>query len=304
MKYLLQLAFLCLLLGSCEKTEIEDLGVFDPFAEEEEGPNNPQGASFGSVVYYHPTSKRIIHVNTATSTSSAVVTNLPSVGRLTLSFDKKKLAFINSQGNVEVWSMDGNLINTIDETSSIADVNWAPDNSTLIYLVDGLIKKSNASYSLPNYIPIANATKVDLSVSIDGDLAISYYGQQGFSTFQIVEIFRQNGDEMSITPTAYLPTTINFANNSGNYISLYGNNASTGKGNTVYSLFQNTPNQTAYFSNQNQYNSIQSSSNESMAFIKVGGAAELYFVEDGIKTYKLTSIQSSALTELVFDWKY
>ncbi|MCB0539715.1 MAG: hypothetical protein KDE33_19520, partial [Bacteroidetes bacterium] len=157
---------------SCTKTKVERLGVFDPFEDDDTPKDN-----FGSVVYFNEQSNDIVLINSATSVTSVIASNISEVYDLSLSYDKSKIAFINAQYDVVIMDTEGNIINEIDEPSSIRAVEWASDNTTLVYLYGNQIKKWGGTYPLPQYIPAVNIGVVNFSLSINGDLAVSFYAQ-------------------------------------------------------------------------------------------------------------------------------
>ncbi|MEZ4916599.1 MAG: hypothetical protein R2836_06390 [Chitinophagales bacterium] len=279
---------------SCTKTKVERLGVFDPFEDDDTPKDN-----FGSVVYFNEQSNDIVLINSATSVTSVIASNISEVYDLSLSYDKSKIAFINAQYDVVIMDTEGNIINEIDEPSSIRAVEWASDNTTLVYLYGNQIKKWGGTYPLPQYIPAVNIGVVNFSLSINGDLAVSFYAQ-GVYNYYGMTIIKLDGTEIDIQYNS-LPTYISYSNQNNRFITVFGNDIGDVRGiltinaDNTYSFDNNIFN---YYN----YASICADIPYRVDYKDSGDANNLYLIKDG-ENKLLTDFNNPSQYYLFYDWK-
>lgn len=132
--------------------------------------------------------------------------------KVTLNYAKDRIAYLNTSGQIKIIDIEGNVLETVENTGTVLDLGWSGDDQTLYMFVDDHFEFHGPDMDLPSVDAIQNVrTFISVDVSRYGDLiyvirttsgsyfvGISY--KQSQFTNKSVNYYSQKKEYVKISP--------------------------------------------------------------------------------------------------------
>lgn len=276
----------------------------------------------GLVVYYDRFDNSVFSIETNGKNKKLIEdNNLSPINSISLSYDKEKVAWLNTDNEIYIYDINGTFIEKITPSGNVFKVEWVNfSENTLVYNEGMTLQKwGSTNYNLPPFENFTDFTppsfgfvanqflRSNFTISPNNDIAIHHYNFNNSIGYQhAIEIVKSNGEKL-YKWSNILPYNMKFSNENNQYLSIFGDNfTSSGDISVIYRLDNNIQEMNSFTSGY--YNLILS--NSANEFIASSGFSNLL---DGSRNLVYTNSSSSAISitdfinnnqNITFDWKH